>query len=357
MAKATSKETKEELLDEVKKNLNDRYGKNTVVTAASLYGTKVKKWIPSGSLTLDLATGGGIPAGGKTTCIVGKESSSKTSLCYHIIAESQKQGDLCAFLAVEDIDLSYAQNIGVDLEKLHIIDREALLKSLGVKDRGVVAAEEWLEMLCKMLSSNMYGAVVLDSVGALQPLSEIQTGLVGGRIAGIASVMSKAYRAIANALSGSNSAFIYTNQFRINPGIMYGSPLVEIGGEAFRYLQDLKLEISKSLDKDSDGVHGIVVKGKVTKSKVGNPYKEFEYYVQFGSGIQKWQEIMTVAIDLGIIAKEGNTYSYDGNKLGVGLGQLETFLTDNLDLIPVLEQQVIEKLKEPKVIEEPEIVE
>lgn len=347
-----AKAIKEKDLDEVKKALNDKYGQNVVVTAGSLRQSKVKSWFPSGSLTLDLATGHGIPRG-KTVCILGKESSSKTTLSYHIIAEAQKQGSICAFLAVEDIDLEYMENVGVNLDMLHIIDREALLKSLGVKDRIVVGAEEWLDMAVKMIQSNTYGIVCLDSVAFLQPLSEIQTGLIGGRIAGIASVLSKAARALNNAVSGSNTTFLYTNQYRIEPG-KYGNPFIEPGGEALRYLQDLKIEISKSLDKDSDGVYGIIVKGKITKAKVCSPYKEFEYYVQFGRGIQRWSEVMSLAIEFSIIAKEGNTYSFEGGKLGVGLGQLESFLQDNPELLSVLEEKVLAQIKEPLPIKETE---
>ena len=348
-----AKATKEKDLDEVKKALNERYGKDVIVNAGDLRLARVKRWIPTGSLTLDMATGGkGIPAAGKSTCILGKESASKTTLCYHMIAESQKQGDICAFLAVEEADLDYAESCGVNLSMLHLIDRESLLKSLGVKDRILVAAEEWLEMACKMLQSNTYGIVALDSVAALQPLSEIQGGLVGGRIAGIASVLSKAYRAINNSLANTKSAFVYTNQYRINPG-GYGNPFIEPGGEALRYLQDLKIEISKSLDKDNDGVHGIIVKGKITKSKVCSPYKEFSYYIEFGKGLQRWAEIMSLGLEFEIIAKEGNTYSFDGTKLAVGIGALENFLQDNPELVAILEQKVLARMKEPEVIEEP----
>lgn len=335
-------------IEDTLNQLDDLFGKGVIEKASDALH-EVKSWTNTGSITLDRATGGkGIPKGGKTTCILGKESSSKTTLAQHIIAEEHKKGGLCAFLDVEhSLDLSYATNIGIDTNLLHIVNRERLLKSLGVKDRIVVSAEEWIDLLCKMLQSNIYEIVVLDSVAALQPMSEISSGMSGGRIASIASVMSKAYRTISNSLSNSKTGFIYLNQYRINPG-GYGNPFIEPAGEALRYLQDLKIEISKSLDKDSDGVYGIDVKGKITKSKVCIPYKEFSYYVEFGKGIQRWKEIMDIAIEEEIIEKAGNTYSFEGEKLGVGIGQLEDALRNNPDLLLKIENKLFntEKIEE-----------
>jgi recombination protein RecA len=332
--------------EELMRRCEEKFGKGTMMTASSKKLIQVKEWAPTGSLTLDLATGGGVPKGGKCTCILGKESASKTTLLLHIIAEDQRKGNLCAFLDAENtLDLEYAEALGVDLDKLHIIDREAYLKSMGIKpkDRDIVSGEEWFELVCKLLKSNIYGIVGLDSVASLVPMAEIQAGITGGRLAGVAGMMSKAYRAVNNALAVSDSGFVYLNQYRMDPG-KYGNPLVEPGGEAFKYLQALKLEISKSLDKDADGAYGIVVKGKVTKSKVCVPHKEFEYYVEFGKGIVPRYEIMNTAIDLEIITKAGNTYSYQDTKLGVGVGQLEKMLEDNPDILDAVKHEVIDRI-------------
>ncbi|MEI6186897.1 MAG: DNA recombination/repair protein RecA [Alphaproteobacteria bacterium] len=335
-------------VDERLKQLEELFGKGTIVAASSKQMEEVAEWCSTGSLTLDLATGGlGIPKGGKTTCILGKESSSKTTLALHIIAEDQKKGNRCAFCDVEGtLDLEYAKSLGVNLDLLDLVDRESLLKANGVKDRDIVSGEEWIEITCKLLKSNFYGIVVMDSVAALIPMAEITSGMAGVQIGRIAALMAKAYRAINAALSVSKSAFVYLNQYRMNPG-GYGNPYIEPAGEAMKYLQALKIEITKSIDKDTDGVYGIYVKGKITKSKVCIPWKEFEYYVEFGKGIQRYKEVMELAIEKGIIGKTGNTYSFEGSKLGVGQGQLEAFLLDNTELLKEIENKVLAAIKEP----------
>lgn len=341
------KETEE--FDEKLKQLEELFGKGTVITASSIKNKSVKEWTSTGSLTLDLATKGGIPKGGLCTCILGKESSSKTTLLLSIIAQEQKKNPnaLCAFCDVEGtLDLEYAESIGVDLSRLYVIDRESLLKANGIKDRDIISGEEWIEIACKLLKSNLYEIVGFDSVAALIPMAEITNGVSGAQMGRIAALMSKAYRAINSALSVSKSGFIYLNQYRMNPS-GYGNPFIEPAGEAMKYLQALKIEISKSLDKDTDGVYGIVVKGKITKSKVCIPWKEFEYYVEFGRGIAPEYEIINLGIENNIINKTGNTYSYEGNKLGVGQTQLETFLKDNPELMEEIKQKVLESL-EPK---------
>lgn len=329
----------------VLQKLEATFGKGTIVSAKEKRLEEVKEWIPTGSLTLDLATGGkGIPKGGKCTCLLGKESASKTTLLLHIIAEEQKKGNLCVFLDAEGtLDLIYAENIGVNLDLLHIIDRESMLKHFGIKDRAIIAGEEWLTITSELLQTNIYGVVGLDSVASLIPAADIANGVTGGRLASVASMATRGYRLINGALQTTTSAFIYTNQYRMNPGAYV--PLTEPFGEAWRYLQALKIEISKSVDKDDEGAYGIVVKGKISKSKVCDPWKKFEYYVEFGKGIRRDKEIMDLSIEKGIIEKAGNTYSYDGAKLGVGIGQLETFLVDNPELLKNIEVKLLEKLK------------
>lgn len=293
--------------------LEELFGIGTIVKASEVQNETVKEWTSTGSISLDRALGGkGVPKGGKTTAIVGKESASKTTLALHIIAEEQKKGNDCAFLDVEDtLDLDYAKKIGVNLDKLHVIKREALLKGLGIKDRVVVSGEEWLETLCKLLKFNIHGIIVMDSIAALWPAAEIENGIEGGRMAGVASMMSKAYRAVNGALTTFDGGFVYLNQYRMNPG-GYGNPYVEPGGEAWKYLQAVKIEISKSLDKDTEGVHGLIVKGKITKSKVCDPYQEFEYYVQFGKGIVRVWEIYNLALEVDLIKKGGAWFELDG---------------------------------------------
>lgn len=343
------KQEKVEELNEKLQKLEELFGKGTVIPASSIKLENVKEWTSTGSITLDLATKGGIPKGGLCTCILGKESASKTTLLLSIIAQEQKKNPetLCAFCDVEGtLDLDYAENgVGVDLSRLHLIDRESLLKANGIKDRDIISGEEWIEIACKLLKSNLYEIVGFDSVAALIPMAEISNGVSGAQIGRIAALMSKAYRALNSALSVSKSAFVYLNQYRMNPG-GYGNPFIEPAGEAMKYLQALKIEISKSLDKDTDGVYGIIVKGKITKSKVCIPYKEFEYYVEFGRGIVQDYEIINLGIEHEVIKKTGNTYSWNESKLGVGQNQLEQFLKDNPEVMEEIKQQVLSKLSE-----------
>lgn len=345
--------------NELLKTLEAKFGKGTIIKADSVEQlTNVEK-IPTSSISLDKATWGGVPRG-KCTCILGKESASKSTLSLHIIAQAQVKypNEPACYLDIEDSwDSDYATNLGIDLSNLHIVNSEKLLKHLKAKDRTKVSAEEWLQLTSELLEMNVYSVLVLDSVAALQPMSEISSGLTGGgRLASIASVMTRAYREISSALRNSNTAFVYTNQYRMNPGAYV--PLTEPGGEAWKYLQHLKIEISKSLDKDTEGVYGIIVKGKVTKSKVCPPFKTFEYYVEFGKGIIPRYEIMNMAIDQEIIIKTGNTYSWKDCKLGVGLGQLETFLEDNPEMMEEIRQELFQNDETNTVTtyEEPEEV-
>lgn len=336
MAKA---KTQEKNVDDVFEKLEAKFGKNVFLRARDAE-KDVSNWTSTGSLTLDIAIGGkGVPKDGRTTCILGKESSSKTTLSLHIIAEEQKKGGLCAFLDVEDsLSTSYAEKIGVDLDKLHLVDGQSLLKSLGVKDRTAVAGEEWLELTCKILEANIYDLIVLDSVAALIPLAEIANGIAGGRLAGVASMMSKAYRAMNAALSVSKTGFVYLNQYRMNPGGYV--PLVEPGGEAWKYLQDLKLEIFRSQDKDSEGsTQGLKIKGKVTKSKVGMPYNQFEYYLNLGEGIDKIKEIIGLSVESGAIEKGGPWYTVNGTKIQ-GEASVKQFLLDNPEYCLELENKI-----------------
>lgn len=342
------KEISEETCETVKK-LDELFGKGTIVTASNLKLLNVKEWCKTGSISLDLAVKGkGIPKGGLCTCILGKESSGKTSLLLSIIGQQHKEDPkaLAAFCDVEGtLDLDYAQNeFGVDLNRLHLIDRESLLKTNGIKDRNIISGEEWIEVACKLLQSNLYEIVGFDSVAALIPMAEINSGLAGAQIGRIAALMSKAYRALNSALSVSKSAFIYLNQYRMNPG-GYGNPYIEPAGEAMKYLQALKIEISKSLDKDeSKEVFGTIVKGKITKSKVCKPYGEFEYYLELGKGISESYEVRNLGIEYGVITKTGNTYSYGDTKLGVGLKQLDSFLEDNSEFCNELKLLIINKI-------------
>lgn len=342
-----AKEVKEKTLSDKLSILEEKYGKNSVVKANSSTIERVKEVTSTGSLTLDMATTiGGVPKDGKITHILGKESSSKTTLSLHIIVEEQKKGNVCAFLDVEGtLDLDYAEAIGVDLNKLYIVNVNMLLKKKKDTEIQAISGEEWLELLCDLLDTREFGIVVLDSIAELCPMSELSAGIRAGGIAGIGRLMSKSLRTINAKLMPTNTGLIMLNQYRTNIG-GYGNPFIEVSGEAMKYYTALKIEITKSLDKDSDGVYGLDVKAKITKSKVGIAHKEAAYYVEFGKGIQRVNEVLTLAEEAGMFEKSGSHYSYKGTKLGNGFDNVLQVLKDNVELSAEIEQILMDKLKQ-----------
>ena len=181
--------------------------------------------------------------------------------------------------------------------------------------------------------------MVIDSVAALIPAAEIQSGLSGGRLAGVASMMAKGYRAVNSALLVSDSAFLCLNQYRMNPGGY--NPLIEPGGESWKYLQSLKVEISKSVDKDTEGAYGIIVKGKVTKSKVGIPYRKFEYCIEFGKGIIEEKELLDLSLERGLIKKGGPWFTISEDNKLQGEDAVIQFLQDNPEFTRELKNKIL----------------
>lgn len=328
--------------------LEAKYGKNTIVKASSSGFDKVNESTSTGSLTLDLATGiNGVPKGGKITHILGKESASKTTLSLHIIAEEQKKGNMCAFLDVEGtLSLEYAVSIGVKLDMLYLVDVEMLLKRKKDSEIKAVSGEEWLEILCDLLDTKEFGIIVVDSIAELCPMSELQNGVQSGGIAGIGRMMSKSLRTINAKLLPTNTGLVFLNQYRTNIG-GYGNPYVECAGEAMKYYTSLKIEITKSLDKDTEGVYGLDVKAKITKSKVSIPYKEAAYYVEFGKGIVREHEILDLGVEMGIINKAGGHHSHGETKLGNSRDNSIKFLVDNSEYTITLAEEIVGRIKNP----------
>lgn len=326
--------------------LEEKYGKNSIVKANSSTIERVKEVTSTGSLTLDIATGiGGVPKDGKITHILGKESSSKTTLALHIIAEEQKKGNFTAFLDVEGtLSLDYAEAIGVDLSKLYIVNVEMLMKKKKADDIMAISGEEWLEVLCDLIDTKEFGIIVLDSIAELCPMMELSAGIRAGGIAGIGRLMSKSLRTINAKLIPTNTGLVMLNQYRTNIG-GYGNPFIEVSGEAMKYYTALKIEITKSLDKDSDGVYGLDVKAKITKSKVSIAHKEAAYYVEFGKGIQKVNEVITMAEELGMFTKSGSHYSYGEVKVGNGYDNVVQFAKDNDGWLTELTEKVLTAIK------------
>lgn len=327
--------------------LNEKYGKGVIIPANSKGFDKVKEVTSTGSLTLDIATDiGGVPKGGKITHIIGGESSSKTTLSLHIIAEEQKKGNLCGFLDVEGTFCSeYAESIGVNLSRLYLISVETFLEKKKDTEVQAISGEEWLEILCDMLDTKQFGIIVLDSAAELCPMMELNGSLQNTTIGPMARMMSKALRTITAKLIPTNTGLVILNQYRMSPG-KYGDPRVEATGEALKFYTALKIELSKSLDKDGDGVYGIQVKAKITKSKVGKPYGESLYYVEFGKGIQRLDEIIELAVEYKLIEKRAGGHYFQGEtKLAHGADNLKQFFIDNEEFSTQMEIDVMSKLK------------
>ena len=338
MAKKQDKTEENNEFAEKMKTLETKFGKGSIVKATSR--EVVTEFTSTGSITLDLATGiGGIPHGGKITQICGLNQASKTTLLLHIIREDQKKtGKPSAFLDVEGtLDLTYAKNIGVDLDKMYIINPT----NLNAED---ISGEEWLNICAELVATNEFSIIGMDSIAALTPKSEFQGADTVG-MGKLSRMLSQGFRLITAKLLRAECALVLLNQYRINIG-GYGNPYVEAGGEALKYYTAMKIDLSKSLDKDTStkDVYGIIVKAKVTKNKFANPYLSGEYYVEFGKGIVPSYEVINLGIEQGVITKTGNTYTYGETKLGVGQGQLEEFLNDNNELLLEIQAKVLENI-------------
>ncbi len=343
----TKKKSADDIVDKLQL-LEEKYGKNSIIRANSI--DHVKEYTPTGSLTLDeaIGRGKGIPKEGKITHIVGQPSASKTTLSLHIIAEEQKKNDTveCAFLDIEGtLMLDYATDIGCDLSRLWIVDVKSLLKKKKPDEIQAISGEEWLNILCDLISTNRFGIIVLDSIAELCPMMELQAGQTQGSIAGIGRMMSKSLREITARLLPTNTGLVMLNQYRMSPG-KYGNPYIEAAGEAMRYYTALKIELSAIHTKDEGEVIGLDVKAKITKSKIGIPHKEGNYHVKFGKGIQRVNEILILAEEMGRYTKTGSWYMDGESKLANGYDKMLLHLQDNPEYALTVEDWVLDKLKQ-----------
>ena len=285
--------------------------------------------IPTGSLGLDLALGvGGVPRG-RITEIFGAESSGKTTLAIHIIAEAQKQGGVCAIIDAEHaFDRFYAEALGVDVNNLWI----------SQPDNG----EQALEIAEQLINSGAVDVLVIDSVAALTPKAEIE-GEMGDKNVGLqARLMSQALRKLTGAISRTRTCCIFINQTRAQIGNMYGPAQTTTGGNALKFYSTVRMEITpSSMIKDSDDKPiGKLTKVKVVKNKVAPPFQRAEFEIMFGEGISKAGEIIDYGVDLGIIKKSGAWFSYDGSKIGQGKEAVRKMLNDNPELMAELEEKI-----------------
>ena len=328
------KETKEKskALSLAIEKLEKTYGQGTIMKLSDENIVKIPS-IPTGSLSLDIALGiGGLPKG-RVIEIFGPESSGKTTLSMHCIAEAQKQGGIAAFIDAEHaFDKTYAEKLGIDTENLLI----------SQPDNG----EQALEISEHLIRSNAIDIIVIDSVAALVPKGEIE-GEMGDSMMGLqARLMSQALRNLTGVIHKSGCICIFINQLRQKIGVMFGNPETTTGGNALKFYSSVRLDIRRiGQIKDSpDSINGNRTKVKVVKNKVAPPFKVVEFDIMYGKGISKSGEVLDLGVELEIIQKSGSWFSYNGEKLGQGRDSVKTILEDNPELMGELEGLIKEKL-------------
>lgn len=332
---------KEKALDEALKKIEKDFGKGSIMRLGDHAKLNIES-IPTGCLSLDMALGiGGIPKG-RIIEIYGPESSGKTTLTLHVIAECQKKGGTAAFIDAEHaLDPQYARNLGVDIDKLIV----------SQPDNG----EQGLDIAEALVRSGAVDLVVVDSVAALVPKTEIE-GAMGDATIGLqARLMSQAMRKLSGVISKTNSTVIFINQLREKIGIMFGSPETTTGGKALKFYSSVRLDIRKfdvikqkeetAVGKKEDVIVGNRVRVKVVKNKVAPPFKVVEFDIMYGTGISKEGDILDVAVDRGIVEKAGAWFSYNGEKLGQGRENVKQLFKEKPELMEEIELKVRQAYK------------
>jgi recombination protein RecA len=290
--------------------------------------------ISTGSIGLDMALGiGGLPKG-RVVEIYGPESSGKTTLAIHVIAEAQKKGGMCAFIDAEHaFDSVYAQKLGVDIDNLLI----------SQPDYG----EQALEIADRLILSGALDVVVIDSVAALVPKSELEGEMGDSKMGLQARLMSQALRKLTATIHKTNSCCIFINQLREKIGVMFGNPETTTGGNALKFYASVRLDIRRMAQiKDGEEAIGNHVKVKVVKNKVAPPFRLAEFDIIYGEGISKVGEIVDMGVELGIVQKSGSWFSYNSDKLGQGRESVKQLMLDNPEMANEIETKIREKIKE-----------
>lgn len=312
--------------------LDKTYGKGTVMKMGDEAIEDIEA-IPSGSLGLDIALGvGGYPRG-RVIEIFGPESSGKTTLTLHAIAEAQKQGGIAAFIDAEHaFDRYYAKSLGIDIDNLII----------SQPDHG----EQALEITDNLIRSGAIDIVVIDSVAALTPKSEIEGEMGDSKMGLHARLMSQALRKLTGAIHKTKCTVIFINQLREKIGVMFGNPETTTGGNALKFYASVRLDIRRRTQiKDGENVMGNRTKVKVVKNKVAPPFKIAEFDIMYGEGISKAGEIIDLGVDLEVVKKSGSWFSYGDTKLGQGRDAVKKLLLDNPELMEELEVKITEKIE------------
>ncbi len=309
------------------------FGKGSVMMMNER-GEYTMEVVSTGSIGLDIALGvGGLPKG-RVVEIYGPESSGKTTIATHVIAEAQKKGGICAIIDAEHaFDSSYAQKLGVDIDNLLI----------SQPDYG----EQGLEIADRLILSGALDVVVIDSVAALVPKGELEGEMGDSKMGLQARLMSQALRKLTATISKTNTVCIFINQLREKIGVMFGNPETTTGGNALKFYCSVRLDIRRSAQiKDGDEAIGNRVKVKVVKNKVAPPFRSAEFDIIFGEGISKIGEIIDMGVEMNIIQKSGSWFSYDGNKLGQGRDAVKALLKDNEGMADEIEGKIRAKVAE-----------
>ena len=318
---------KKEAIQTAMKNIEKMYGKGSIMRLGDQTNLNTEV-IPTGSLALDLALGiGGVPRG-RIIEIYGPESSGKTTLALHIVAEAQKRGGEVAFIDAEHaLDPSYARALGVDIDSMLI----------SQPDTG----EQGLEICEALVRSGAIDVVVVDSVAALTPRAEIEGDMGDSHVGLLARLMSQALRKLAGSIAKTNCIVIFINQLREKVGVMYGNPEVTTGGRALKFYSSVRIDVRKiEAIKNGTELIGNRTRAKIVKNKVAPPFREAEFEILYGEGISKWGEMVDLAVKLDIIQKSGSWFSMGETRIGQGRDAAKQFLKDNPDVAADVENQV-----------------
>lgn len=321
---------KQKALDAALGQIERSFGKGSIMRLGQQEQAVDIETVSTGSLGLDIALGiGGLPRG-RVVEIYGPESSGKTTLALHVVAEAQKQGGTCAFIDAEHaLDPSYARKLGVELDDLLISQPDA--------------GEQALEIVDTLVRSGAIDVLVIDSVAALVPRAELEGEMGDSHVGLHARLMSQALRKLTGSISRSRCMVIFINQIRMKIGVMFGSPETTTGGNALKFYASVRLDIRRiGAIKDKDDVVGNQTRVKVVKNKVAPPFKVVEFDIMYGEGVSKMGELLDLGVNAGIVEKAGAWFSYEGQRVGQGRENAKTFLKENTEMAAEIERRIRE---------------
>ena len=329
-------EERNKALQSAMEQIQKTFGKGAVMKLGDDNAKLNIEAISTGSMSLDLATGiGGVPRG-RIVEIYGPESSGKTTLTLHIIAEAQKNGGKAAFIDAEHaLDPEYARNLGVDIDELLV----------SQPDYG----EQALEIAEMLVRSGAVDVVVVDSVAALVPKNEIEGAMGDATVGAQARLMSQALRKLAGIINKTNTTIIFINQLREKIGVMFGNPETTTGGRALKFFSSMRMDVRRVESiKSGDDILGNRTKVKIVKNKVAPPFKQAEFDIMYGEGISRVGDVLDCAVEAKVISKAGSWYSFGDNRIGQGRENIKKYLEENPDVLSQVEEMLLETLKEKK---------